>query len=78
MHAATSYTTGPEPVALADMILPALLAEMAGPRRLGEACTDFRARQSALADITADLLDDYIAGGGDEWFETGDEDAPAA
>ncbi|NYI95922.1 hypothetical protein HNR12_002199 [Streptomonospora nanhaiensis] len=66
-----------EPVVLTSLIAPALLAEMAGPRRINESYADYRARQAAFADITADLADEYAAGGGDEWFETDPEDLVA-
>ena len=59
-----------EVLVAAGLIDTGLHAEMAAPRAIGEDAHDYLARTQALADITDDAVDDYIAGGGDEWWET--------
>lgn len=68
MHATAETAT--EPAALRSLIVPPLLQEMAAPRQLGESFHDYCARLAAHEDILADLVDEYVAGGGDPWFET--------
>lgn len=50
--------------------------DLAMPRAVTETAEEYAARQAACEDITADLMDEYLAGGGDEWFETEAADWP--
>ncbi|RNL83570.1 hypothetical protein [Halostreptopolyspora alba] len=50
--------------------------ELAMPRTVFETAEDYAARVAACEDITDELMDEYIAGGGDEWFETEAGDWP--